>query len=49
METNNVVFFAWKSKDHFLNGFSIKTIIPVGIHSQQFHGTILLMVFDLQG
>ena len=39
----------WKSKDYLLNGFSEKTIILVGIYNQQFQGTIILMVFDLQG
>ena len=29
--------------------FSEKTIILVGICNQQFQGTIILMVFDLQG
>ena len=29
--------------------FSEKTIILVGIYNQQFQGTIILMVFDLQG
>ena len=38
-----------KSKDYFLNVFSVKTIILVGIYNQQFQGTIILMVFDLQG
>ena len=35
--------------DYLLNGFSEKTIILVGIYNQQFQGTIILMVFDLQG
>ena len=26
----------WKSKDYFLNGFSVKTIVLVGIYNQQF-------------
>ena len=39
----------WKSKDYFLNGFSVKTIVFVGIYNQQFKGTILFMVFDFQG
>ena len=39
----------WKSKDYFLNGFSVKTIVLVGIYNQQFKGTILFMVFDFQG
>ena len=38
-----------KSKDYFFNGFSVKTIILVGIYNQQFQGTIILMVFDFQG
>ena len=38
-----------KSKDYFLNGFSVKTIVFVGIYNQQFQGTIILMVFDFQG
>ena len=38
-----------KSKDYFLNGFSVKTIVLVGIYNQQFQGTIILMVFDFQG
>ena len=33
---------------HF-NGISDKTIILVEIYNQQFQGTIILMVFDLQG
>ena len=41
--------FPWKSKDYFLNGFSVKTIVFVGIYNQQFKGTILFMVFDFQG
>ena len=39
----------WKSKDYLLNGLSDKTIILVGICNQQFQGTIISMVFDLQG
>ena len=39
----------WKSKDYFLNGFSVKNIVLVGIYNQQFKGTILFMVFDFQG
>ena len=39
----------WKSKDYFLNGFSVETIVLVGIYNQQFKGTILFMVFDFQG
>ena len=35
--------------DYFLNGFSVKTIVLVGIYNQQFKGTILCMVFDFQG
>ena len=35
--------------DYFLNGFSVKTIVLVGIYNQQFKGTILFMVFDFQG
>ena len=31
-----------------INGLSEKTIILVGIYNQQFQGTIILMVFDLQ-
>ena len=38
-----------KSKGYFLNGFSVKTIVLVGIYNQQFQGTIILMVFDFQG
>ena len=34
--------------DYFLNGFSVKTIVLVGIYNQQFKGTILFMVFDFQ-
>ena len=41
--------FPCKSKDYFLNGFSVKTIVLVGIYNQQFQGTIILMVFDFQG
>ena len=44
-----VKFSPWKSKDYFLNGFSVKTIVLVGIYNQQFKGTILFMVFDFQG
>ncbi len=33
----------WKSKDYFLNGFSVKTIVVVGIYNQ-LKGTILVMV-----
>ena len=39
----------WRSKDYFLNGLSVKTIVLVGIYNQQFKGTILFMVFDFQG
>ena len=39
----------WKSKDYFLNDFSVKTLALVGIYNQQFKGTILFMVFDFQG
>ena len=35
--------------DYLLNGFSVKTIVLVGIYNQQFKGTILFMVFDFQG
>ena len=35
--------------DYFLKGFSVKTIVLVGIYNQQFKGTILFMVFDFQG
>ena len=59
-QKNNVFFYVycipaneyilpWKSKDYFLNGFSVKTIVLVGIYNQQFKGTILFMVFDFQG
>ena len=30
--------------DYFLNGFSVKTIVLVGIYNQHFKGTILFMV-----
>ncbi len=43
------VCMPWKSKDYFLNGFSVKTIALVGIYNQQFKGTILFMVLDFQG
>ena len=43
------IYIPWKSKDYFLNGFSVKTIVLVGIYNQQFKGTILFMVFDFQG
>ena len=43
------MYTPWKSKDYFLNGFSVKTIVLVGIYNQQFKGTILFMVFDFQG
>ncbi len=33
----------------FLNGFSVKTIVLVGIYNQQFKGTILFMVLDFEG
>ena len=39
----------WKSKDYFLYGFSVKTIVLVRINDQQFKGTIFFMVFDFQG
>ena len=39
----------WKSKDYFLYGFSVKTIVLVRVYNQQFQGTILLMAFDFQG
>ena len=32
----------WKSKDYFLNGFSVKTIVLVGIYNQQFKGLFFL-------
>ena len=35
--------------DYFLNVFSVKTIVLVGIYNQQFKGTIFFMVFDFQG
>ena len=38
-----------KSKDYFLRGFSVKTIVLVRVYNQQFQGTILLMAFDFQG
>ena len=41
--------FSWKSKDYFLKGFSVRTIVLVGIYNQQFKGTILFMVLDFQG
>ena len=44
-----ILYKPWKSKDYFLNGFSVKTIVLVGIYNQQFKGTILFMVFDFQG
>ena len=43
------IYIPWKSKDYFLNGFSVKTIVLVGIYNQQFKGTILFMVLDFQG
>ena len=43
------IYIPWKSKDYFLNGFSVKTIVLVGIYNQQFKGAILFMVFDFQG
>ena len=48
-QTPNLRRYDWKSKDYFLNGFSVKTIVLVGIYNQQFKGTILFMVFDFQG
>ena len=47
--TPNNQGFPCKSKDYFLNVFSVKTIVLVGIYNQQFQGTIILMVFDFQG
>ena len=47
--TMNMLYIPWKSKDYFLNGFSVKTIVLVVIYHQQFKGTILFMVFDFQG
>lgn len=38
-----------KSKDYLFNGFSVETIVVVGIYNQQFNETILLMLFDFQG
>ena len=35
----------WNSNDYFLNGFSVNTIVLVGIYNQQFKGTILLYSF----
>ena len=43
------MYIPWKSKDYFLNGFSVKTIVLVGIYNQQFKGSILFMVLDFQG
>ena len=48
-EMRGIFYRPWKSKDYFLNGFSVKTIVLVGIYNQQFKGTILFMVFDFQG
>ncbi len=33
------IYIPWKSKDYFLNVFSVKTIVFVGIYNQQFKGT----------
>ena len=44
-----MIYLPWKSKDYFLNGFSVQTIVLAGIYNQQFKGTILFMVFDFQG
>ena len=43
------MFYPGSPKTIFLNGFSVKTIVLVGIYNQQFKGTILFMVFDFQG
>ena len=43
------MYIPCKSKDYFLNGFSVKTIVLVGIYNQHFQGTIILMVFDFLG
>ena len=48
MSLSPIIWKPWKSKDYFLNGFSAKTIVLVGIYNQQFKGTILFMVFDFQ-
>ena len=39
----------WKSKDYFLNGFSVKTIVLVRVYYQQILGNVMFMVFDFQG
>ena len=44
-----MVYLPWKSKEYYLNGFSAKAIVLVGIYNQQFQGTVILMVFDFQG
>ena len=43
------MYLPWKSKDHQIYGLSEKTIVLVRVYNQQFQGTILLTVFDLQG
>lgn len=35
--------------DYLLSAFSIKTIVLVRVQNQEFQGTIIFMVFDLQG
>ena len=42
-------YHPWKSKDHQIYGLSEKTIVLVSVYNQQFQGTILFTVFDLQG
>ena len=42
-------FIPWKSKDLFFGMFvSVNTFVLVGIYTQQFQGTMILMVFDFQ-
>ena len=50
MEESEKTYTLEVQVDYFLNGFSVKTIVLVGIYGfQQFKGTIIFMVFDFQG
>ena len=46
---HSIYHIPWKSKDYFLNCFSIETTVSVRVYDQQFQGTIFLMVFEFQG
>ncbi len=43
-----LIYLPCRSKDYVLNGCSIKTTVLERVYNQQFQGTILLMVIDLQ-